>query len=359
MPARRGHDHRVFEHEPTGECDPAAQRVFGPLSDQNQPPARGTITSRRAFFARRLSPEAYRRVTALALSALAIIIVTGAAVRLTGSGLGCTDWPNCRRNHLVANASFHPLVEFVNRAFTGAVSVLVILAVAGSLVRRPRRRDLTWWSLGLVAGVIGQIVLGGLVVLFDLSPWLVIGHFLMSMVLVWNAVVLHHRAGLPTGEDGNAIVGRPAVTKPFERLVRAWSVIAMAVIVTGTITTGSGPHGGDEHVKRLPYLFKNAARVHGTMVMIFLAFTLLLVQQLRASGASNRVEAAIHQTLAVLVVQGAIGYVQYFTKVPVVLVALHIIGVTLLWICVVRFTLSLRAVPVGDLVADSRPLVPA
>src|SRR5439155_10696828 len=116
----------------------------------------------------RLSPSGYRRVTLVAVGALAFIIVTGGAVRLTGSGLGCPDWPTCEQHRLVAPAEYHAMVEFVNRVVTGIVSVAVILAVLGSLLRRPRRRDLVWLSAALAAGVVGQIVLGGLTVLFHL-----------------------------------------------------------------------------------------------------------------------------------------------------------------------------------------------
>jgi heme a synthase len=296
-----------------------------------------------------LTPAAYRRITAFALAALAVIIVSGAAVRLTGSGLGCTDWPNCRQGRLVADLDYHPMIEFVNRVFTGVVSVAVILAVLGSRWRTPRRTDLTRWSLGLVAGVIGQIVLGGLVVLFSLPPWLVIGHFALSMVLVWNAVVLHHRAGLPADDSGRAVIGTPTVSARHLVLARAWFALSILVIFTGTIVTGSGPHGGDEKATRLPILFSSAARLHGTTVMAFLALTLLLVQQLRSAGAPSGVQVAIGRVLAVLVVQATIGYVQYFTKVPVVLVGLHIAGATLLWITVVRFGLALR----GEAVAPA------
>ena len=143
-----------------------------------------------------LSPSAYRRVTLAALWSLVFIVVTGAAVRLSNSGLGCTDWPTCKANRVVAPFEYHAMVEFVNRTITGLVSVAVILAVLGSLRRVPRRRDLTWLSVGLVAGVVGQIVLGGMVVKFDLNPWLVQGHFVLSMLLVLDAAVLAHRAGL-------------------------------------------------------------------------------------------------------------------------------------------------------------------
>src|SRR3954447_5219993 len=146
---------------------------------------------------RTLSADAYRRVTLFALVALGVIVVTGAAVRLTGSGLGCPEWPNCDTGHLSPHGTtgYHGAVEYVNRLFTGLVSVLVILAVLASLARDPRRRDLTWLSIGLVAGVVAQIVLGGLVVIYGLSPPWVMAHFAVSMALVANAVVLHHRAG--------------------------------------------------------------------------------------------------------------------------------------------------------------------
>src|SRR3954452_7181028 len=124
----------------------------------------------------------YRRITCGALVAVTIIIVTGAAVRLTGSGLGCPDWPTCARGRVVAPFEYHAMVEFVNRTVTGLVSVAVALAVLGSLLRTPRRRDLTRWSLGLVAGVVAQIVLGGVTVLLELTPPIVMAHFVLSLV---------------------------------------------------------------------------------------------------------------------------------------------------------------------------------
>lgn len=305
-----------------------------------------------------LSPAAYRRITLLSLAALAVIIVSGGAVRLTGSGLGCTDWPNCSEGQFVASLDYHPMVEFVNRMFTGVVSVAVILAVAGSLRRTPRRRDLTWWSLGLVAGVIGQIVLGGMVVLFDLTPWLVIGHFVLSIVLVWNAVVLHHRAAIAEGPDGTAAIAAPRLAGTDAALARLWYAWSLVVIATGTIVTGSGPHGGDEDVERLPILFKNAARVHGVTVMCFLALTLYLVHRLRVGRAHPEVRRGLHVSLGVLLAQAAIGYVQYFTKVPVVLVGLHLAGVTVLWILVVRFWCTWRE-PAAAAIAPDPAVAPA
>ena len=294
-----------------------------------------------------VSPQTYRRFTAAALVALAIIIVSGAAVRLTGSGLGCSDWPNCTEGRLVADLEYHALIEFVNRVFTGVVSIAVALAVAGSLRRNPYRRDLVLWSLGLVAGVIGQIILGAFVVKLHLIPGVVIGHFLLSLVLVTNAVILHHRAGLATSSDGEAIIGPILVPEPLRRLATFVVIGATVVVLTGTIVTGSGPHGGDEDAERLPFLFNHAARVHGIAVMIFLAITIACALAMVRAGAAARITRSLSQLLVVIVAQGAIGYVQYFTEVPALLVGFHVLGATLLWIATMRFALNIREPAIG------------
>jgi cytochrome c oxidase assembly protein subunit 15 len=288
----------------------------------------------------RLSPRAYQRITLLALLALCFIIVTGAGVRLTGSGLGCSDWPTCEENQLVAPLEYHAMVEFVNRTITGLVSVAVILAVLGSLARVPRRRDLTWWSLGLVAGVVGQIVLGGLTVLFELKPPFVIAHFLLSMVLVWNAVVLHERAG----HDGSP--GLPLVPARVRLLGRLLVVAAAVVVFVGTIVTGTGPHGGDEEVERLPYDIGEVVRIHSVSAWIFLALAVWTLVELRRSGTPVQVDRRAKVLAAAIVVQGGIGYLQYFTGVPPWIVLLHVAGSVVVWIAALRFALGLVAHPV-------------
>lgn len=281
-----------------------------------------------------LSPAAYRRVTLFALLALTFIIVTGAGVRLTGSGLGCPDWPTCAENRVVAPWEYHAMVEFVNRTITGLVSVAVMLAVLGSVLRRPRRRDLLWLSLGLVGGVAGQIVLGGLTVLFELKPGFVMAHMLVSMVLLANAVVLHHRAGRPAGPT------RLAVGTVVRALGRLEVVVAGLVIFLGTVVTSSGPHGGDEHAERLPYLLPDVTRLHGIAVALFLIVTLATLWCLRRDGADQRILRRSEIVLAVLVAQAALGYVQYFTGVPALLVAFHVAGAAAVWIAVLRLHLS-------------------
>lgn len=294
---------------------------------------------------RPITPEAYRRITAVALALLILIVVTGAAVRLTGSGLGCSDWPNCTDEQFVAPMEFNPMVEFVNRLVTGLVSVAVALAVLGSLRRAPRRRDLTWLSLGLVAGVIAQILVGRIVVVSHLNPWWVQVHMLVSVLLILDATVLTHRAGRP---DGVAI--RPAVTPATMWWGRAMIAMASLVILTGTLVTGSGPHSGHneddpETIRRLPLAVQDASRVHGITVMVFLAVTIWLLVQLRRHDAHHRLITATTGLLTVLILQGALGYTQYFTGVPPLLVGLHVFGAMLVWVAAVDVGLNMK-VPV-------------
>jgi len=294
----------------------------------------------------RLAPLTYRRITLAALLALCGIVVTGAAVRLTGSGLGCSDWPTCEDDRLVAPLEYHAVIEFVNRTITGPVSVAVTLAVLGSLVRVPRRRDLTWWSLGLVAGVIGQIVLGGITVLFHLNPLLVQSHFLLSMVLVWDAVVLHHRAALPEGADGRATTG-PRPDRVIVRLATAVPVLAVGVLAAGTLVTGTGPHGGDRDVERLPLDIEQVTRLHGVVALLFLGCVLALVLTARTRRGLSPVVRWSTLLLWAVAAQIALGYWQYFNAVPPLAVGVHVALATTIWVLAVQVALSARSpVPV-------------
>ncbi len=285
----------------------------------------------------RVSPATYRRVTFAAAVLLAVIIVTGGAVRLTGSGLGCPDWPNCDPGHLTPrNASdVNAMVEFLNRVFTALVSIAVGLAVVGALLRSPRRRDLIWLSLGLVAGFVAQAVLGGLTVLFKLQPQFVMAHFLVSFALLANALVLHRRAGQSPG--ASRLVVAPLVRRAGTLLLVAISIVA----VTGTVVTGSGPHGGDAKAKRFSYSIPQVARVHGTAVVLFLALVVLTFWLLRRTRASVDHQQRLGIVLVVACAQAAIGYVQYFNGIPALLVGFHIAGATAVFASVVYFWLHL------------------
>jgi cytochrome c oxidase assembly protein subunit 15 len=228
------------------------------------------------------------------------------------------------------------MVEFVNRAITGLVSLAVILAVLGSLRRGTRRRDLIVLSLGLVAGVFAQAILGGQTVKNHLDPRFVMAHFLLSMVLIANAVVLYQRAS----EPDDPIRRRPVVGRDL--VLMRWLVAPAAAlaIFLGTLVTGTGPHGGDVTAERLRLFLPDVARVHGLSVVVFLVVTLLTLWRLSRSGAPPSLMRRGEVVVAVAVVQGAVGYIQYFTGVPVVLVGLHIAGATALWAATVWFVLG-------------------
>ncbi len=282
----------------------------------------------------RVSPPAYRRATLAALLLLTIIVVTGAAVRLTNSGLGCSDWPRCSETKLVSVSSYHESVEQLNRLFTGLVTIGVAAAVLGSVRREPRRKDLVWLSWGLVGGVIGQIVLGGITVLFDLNPALVACHFLLSMALVTDAVVLHHRASF----DGPA----PASASASSRKLGSWLLgVAFAVLVAGTVVTGTGPHGGDEKAPRFQFVMTDVVRIHSLIVWALVALTVFLAIRVRKEGASPLAQKSILVLLIAEVAQGAVGYTQYFTGVPALLVAVHIVGALAVWIGALRVRIAL------------------
>ena len=299
------------------------------------PPFRARLTPLRDA---RIGPSAYRGITAVALVALVVIVVSGAAVRLTGSGMGCPTWPTCEDGSLIPRGATggHGWIEFVNRTFTGAVSVAVAVAVLGSKRLHIPRPDLTALSWALVAGVFAQALLGGLVVILDVTPIAVAGHYLLSAVLVGTAVVLHHRAGQPDGPR------RPAATPALLRWTRALLALAALVLVTGTLVTGSGPHSGDDAADRLPFAVRSVVPIHSGAVWIFLFAAIAVLQRAESGDASHDARGRGRLLIAAILGQGALGYLQYFTGVPEGLVALHVLGSVLVWVAVLRFHLGLH-----------------
>ncbi len=304
-----------------------------------------------------ITPVKYQKVARISLFLLAFIIVTGAAVRLSGSGLGCSDWPTCENDQLVAEVDdIHAMVEFVNRVITGFVALAVMIAVLGSLFRTPRRKDLTYLSLGLVLGVIVQILVGALVVKEHLPPNLVIAHFLISMLLVWNAVELDYRSSLTIRQIRRS--ARGSLEKLSDFLVLCGTI----VLVTGTIVTGSGPHSGSEsqqtkealdaeipsmnlsvsdlEVERLPFDVPDVTRVHGISMILFLLIMLIVLLKIKTDRPTSLPQA--QNLLVAIIAQAAIGYIQYFSNVPALLVGFHVAGATLVWILTLRLRLSLH-----------------
>ncbi len=279
-----------------------------------------------------VSPTGYRRIVVAAGIMLAVIVVSGAAVRLTSSGLGCEDWPTCSEDSFAPEWSFHGWVEFGNRLFTGVVSAAVIFAVLAAYVRKPRDRTLILLAWGLVAGVLAQILVGAAVVLLELSPVSVTAHFLISMMLLANAVLLYRRAD-PARDRASATAKQPG------RLANGMLGLSLAVLVTGTLVTGTGPNSGDVRAERLRFDLSSIARVHSLTVWTFLAVTVTLVLALHRTG---RVGPPVYAVLGSTLIQGGIGYAQYFSGVPPLLVQLHVIGSIAVWCSTVWLYLSMR-----------------
>jgi cytochrome c oxidase assembly protein subunit 15 len=287
-----------------------------------------------------VSPERFRRITGLVLWGLGFIIVTGALVRLTGSGLGCSEWPTCEQGRVVAPLETHSMIEFGNRLVTGLIAVPIGLAVLASLARVPRRRDLIWLSLGLVAGLVPEAVLGGISVKVELAPGFISAHFLLSMVLLWNAVVLHHRAGTAAADPV------PVVDATAVRLGRTIVGLAAAVLVAGTVVTGTGPHAGDERARRYDFAtITDVARFHSLVAWAFLLVTVYALWRLVRAGAPAGVDARGRQLVGATLFQGALGYAQYVAGVPPYLVIVHVLGSVLVFVAALRFHLSLFARP--------------
>ena len=295
----------------------------------------------------------YRTVTIGALIALAVIIVTGAAVRLTNSGLGCDDWPHCNSERLIDMSSTHAAIEQGNRLFTGVVVVAVAAAVLGSYRQRPRRRDLIWWSWSLVAGVFANALLGAVTVWVDLHPFAVQGHLLLSLMLIAAGVTLVRRAGEP------ADVARRTVVSPAARTL-AWLVAlgTSVAVVTGTVVTGAGPHAGDENAVRLDVAIPSVARIHGVSVITTIALALALAWVVqRDRGDRVALQAALGRWMFLAVLQAVLGYVQYLTGVPAILVGAHVAGATAVTLATALLVLDTRRPviidPVGPTVDDA------
>jgi cytochrome c oxidase assembly protein subunit 15 len=277
------------------------------------------------------------------------IIVTGGVVRLTGSGLGCPTWPQCTQGSFVPtaaqNVGFHKFIEFGNRTLTFVLGVLALAAVYAAwrhlrdsrAAGRTPRTTLVWLAAIPLVGTAGQGVLGGITVLTGLSPLIVGAHLLVSMAIVAGCVVLVVRAGEP-GDH-------PVVQVVRQELVwAAWLALALAglVVVLGVLVTGSGPHAGDVDVPRLGLDPRTMSWVHADTVMLYLGVLLAAWLGARLSDAPSRYRRVVVVALVVALAQGVVGYTQYFTGLPWVVVAVHLLGASLVWAATVRIPLSTR-----------------
>ncbi|MCP3820926.1 COX15/CtaA family protein [Streptomyces sp. A3M-1-3] len=297
-----------------------------------------------ALIARRWTPtpRTLRRAALAALVMSVAIVVTGGAVRLTGSGLGCDTWPKCTDDSLIATPAqgVHGAIEFGNRMLTYVLCAAVGWAITAARSTKPWRRGLTRLGWAQFWIVMGNAVLGGVTVMAGLNPWTVAGHFLLATSLITVTTITWQR----TREgDGTA---RPRVPRPVRKL--SWALIAASVVLiaAGTVVTGSGPHAGDSsEVPRMGFDWAGAAHVHAIAAWVVCALALGMWLVLRVVDAPADTRARARDLLLVLLAQGAIGYVQFFTELPEVLVAAHMLGSCLVWIAVLRVALSLRERP--------------
>ncbi|MEU6386945.1 COX15/CtaA family protein [Streptomyces bauhiniae] len=297
-----------------------------------------------AFIADRWTPDprTVRRAALAALVMSVVIVVTGGAVRLTGSGLGCPTWPTCTDDSLTTTRAMgvHGVIEFGNRMLTYVLCAAVGWAIIAARSRKPWRRDLTRLGWAQFWVVMSNAVLGGIVVLVGLNPYTVAAHFLLSTALITVATVMWQRTREGDTEP------RPLVGGAVRQLV--WFLVAAAVllIAVGTVVTGAGPHAGDSsEVARIPLDWETIAKLHAVLAWIVVTLTFALWFILKAVDAPKGPLSRTRDLFLVLLAQGVIGYIQYFTHLPEALVALHMLGSCLVWIATLRVLLSLRERP--------------
>jgi cytochrome c oxidase assembly protein subunit 15 len=290
------------------------------------------------------TPTSMRRLALAGVIADTVIMSTGAAVRLSASGLGCPDWPQCSAADIVASKNagqtlLNTWIEFGNRLLNFPLVVVAALIFIAAWQFRPdgqRRRDLVWLGAAQPLGVVAQAVIGGVVVLTKLNPALVSVHFLVSASIVAAAVVLHVRCS-----EGNA--PPKAVVRPELRVLSVALVgVIGLMLAAGTVVTGTGPLAGDAGVPRYKLPLEGVTQLHADIGWLVAGLSIALVVGLRLSGAPPRPMRAGWIMIGALLSQGVIGYIQYFTHLPAGLVWVHVTGSMLVWIAVLRLFFAMR-----------------
>src|SRR5579863_158709 len=299
------------------------------------------------------TPRSMRRIALAGVIADTAIMSTGAAVRLSSSGLGCPDWPRCSAADIVASKNagqtlINTWIEFGNRLLNFPLVIITVLVFVAAWRFRPqgprpeaarsaqRRRDLVWLAAVQPAGVFAQAAIGGIVVLTKLNPVSVSIHFLVSASIVAAAVVLHVRC--TEGDDPPVTV----VRRDLFLLGAALVAVTSVMLAAGTVVTGTGPLAGHADTPRYKLPLEGVTQLHADIGWLLAGLTVAVVLGLRMSGAPDRVKRASWIMLAALGLQGVIGYVQYFNHLPAGLVWVHVTGSVLVWISVLRLLLLMR-----------------
>lgn len=294
---------------------------------------------------RPVSGTLLRRLALASIIANVGIVVTGGAVRLTASGLGCPTWPRCTDESYVTTPEMglYGVIEFSNRMLTFAVGLIALATLLAVLAHQPRRPGLLTLAVAVFLGIPAQAVIGGITVLTNLNPWVVGLHFLASMAVIAAAYALWRRIGDP---DGPTVA---VVPTPLRALARVTTGVSVAVLVFGTWVTGNGPHAGDHGAARNGLNPESISRVHADGVFLLIGLSVALIFAFRAVGAQRATRAAI-VLVAVELGQGVIGFVQYFTHVPALLVGAHMLGSCLVLLATLSVQWSTR---------ERRPVAPA
>ena len=306
----------------------------------------------------RVSIRTFRAIAFVSAALLGFIMLTGSAVRLTGSGLGCPDWPTCKAGNIVPASGRHAAIEFGNRVVTGLCLLAAAVGVLTALVRRPFRRDLVFFGLIVSAGLFANAVLGGLTVIFDLQPQFVMSHFLLAIACLAVGAVLFHRCG-ETGPSGS-LLGRnrrSTIDTTMRLLSNALTGMVLLIVIVGCVLTGSGPHGGDPKVRRFGFSMLDVVRLHSGLVWVTLLLIVVMAGRVRSAKTPAVVE--VRRRIGVLalvaVAQGGIGYWQWFTQLPALLVQVHILGAISVW-CAVLWVRAAVTVPAAELGRAAVPL---
>ncbi|MBB6119744.1 cytochrome c oxidase assembly protein subunit 15 [Nocardiopsis algeriensis] len=293
------------------------------------------------------TPGSLRAWAAANIAVNAGIAVTGAVVRVTSSGLGCSEWPRCTPESFVpidtGHSAFNAAIEFGNRTLTFIVLAVAVIVVVAVLRSRPRRRDLLRMALIVPIGVVGQAVVGGITVWSGLHPASVAAHFLLSMVMTFVTVALYVRCQEPEGKP------RVTVAPMLHTVAVGLVVVGFLLLVAGTVVTGTGPHGGDAAAPRWDFAMVTVTRLHSALAWLTLAGSIgALVLALRTgAGRATRLSSVL--LVAAVALQGLLGYVQYALALPEALAVLHVLGSALVWIAISRLYFSTTSlVPAGE-----------
>lgn len=285
-----------------------------------------------------VSNRLLRRLALASIIANVVIVVTGGAVRLTGSGLGCPTWPRCTEDSYTATPQMgiHGLIEFGNRLLSPVLTVIALAGLLAALWRRPRRRSLVLLSAAVLLGIVAQAVIGGITVWTDLNPSVVGLHFIVSMAILVAAYAFWRRVDEPDGPARSLVPG------PLRTLTWITVAASAVVVVLGVLVTGSGPHAGDPDAPRNGLDPLRISQVHAESVFLLLGLSVALWLALRAVDAPAQAVRATGVLVVVELTQSLIGFVQYFTGLPEILVGAHMLGASLVWLATLAVLWAIR-----------------